>query len=204
MKSVRLLLLAAICCFTSVNSTFAIEKESCKLDKIQPRLTDSGERVSGQTRLPKATTELHRTRDYGWRQAYGPAAPVRSVDCPCGEDCKCPPGVCEKKLCEQNYVIVFTATWCGPCKRAHPHIEKLQKEGYQILFVDVDKHAHVRENFKIESIPTFVAFDASEEVDRDVGFSAANAAWFKWLKDYSKPRPQPEPKPDTQTTEYDL
>ena len=54
-------------------------------------------------------------------------------------------------------VIDFYATWCGPCKRVAPIMEKLaeQYDGKIIVYkVDTDKEKKLAALFGIQSIPT--------------------------------------------------
>lgn len=56
-------------------------------------------------------------------------------------------------------VIDFYATWCGPCKRQSPIIDKLaEKYSEKVHFykVDVDQAREVAQAFKVHSIPMIV------------------------------------------------
>lgn len=67
---------------------------------------------------------------------------------------------CEQ-ICTQtkNQVIVldFSATWCSPCKRIYPTLERLSNEYPTVLFykVDIDQLDDVAKHFEIESVPSF-------------------------------------------------
>ena len=50
----------------------------------------------------------------------------------------------------------FNAKWCGPCKQMKPHIEKLQKEGYDIQEIDVDEQPELAEQYNVRGVPTLV------------------------------------------------
>lgn len=69
-------------------------------------------------------------------------------------------------------IVDFYATWCGPCKRLAPIMEKLaRKYKNQVSFykVDVDKAEQLSAIYGIESIPT-VFFCANGEIRSQVGF----------------------------------
>ncbi len=63
-----------------------------------------------------------------------------------------------KFINDNELVIVdFTATWCGPCKKIAPFIEKMCEEHKEIFFikVDVDKNESICKELGINSMPTF-------------------------------------------------
>src|SRR5262249_914818 len=55
-----------------------------------------------------------------------------------------------------NGMLAFTATWCGPCMQMQPIIQNLQKAGFAIRSVDVDKDPKLASALGIEIIPQFV------------------------------------------------
>lgn len=96
--------------------------------------------------------------------------PVMQDGCPCGPDCKCPDlRVCEHGNCKKNYVIFFSASWCGPCKQMYPRIEELRATDYIVYFFDIDKFPNAAKKFNVASIPTTVVMDNGKEVARFVG-----------------------------------
>ena len=69
---------------------------------------------------------------------------------------------------EHDYVIVdCTASWCSPCKKIAPKIEKLsKKEEYnEVSFYvyDIDEDDELTEEY-IEVVPTFLFFKEGELV----------------------------------------
>ena len=66
-----------------------------------------------------------------------------------------------QQICTQmeNTIIVldFTATWCGPCKRIYPLLEKLSNEYPNVAFykIDIDKLSDIASYFQIQSVPSF-------------------------------------------------
>lgn len=69
-------------------------------------------------------------------------------------------------------IVDFYATWCGPCKRLAPIMEKLAKKYKgRISFykVDVDQAEKLSAVYGIQSIPT-VFFCANGEIRSQVGF----------------------------------
>ena len=66
-----------------------------------------------------------------------------------------------------KYIVVdFYATWCGPCKKMAPQLEKMSESYKNVLFlkVDVDGDAGtVAEKYGVSSLPTFMFFDAGSD-----------------------------------------
>ena len=64
----------------------------------------------------------------------------------------------------QGELLNFSAEWCGPCQKMSPIVSRLQRQGYPIRKIDVDKNSELANKYGVESIPTFVlvvnAFDA--------------------------------------------
>ena len=63
------------------------------------------------------------------------------------------------------YVLYFTASWCGPCKRIAPHVEMLSNN-YNIEFykIDIDECEEVTQQFDIISVPTFIFMKKQKEI----------------------------------------
>lgn len=65
-------------------------------------------------------------------------------------------------------IAFFTATWCGPCRTMYGPVERLAAEhtGIDIFKVDVDVSPNIAQTYDITSMPTFVLFKNSTEIDR--------------------------------------
>ncbi|KAK1289356.1 Thioredoxin H2 [Acorus calamus] len=68
-------------------------------------------------------------------------------------------------------VINFTASWCGPCRTIEPAIKVLAAKFTDVIFVkiDVDELMSVSEEWKVQTMPTFVLVKKGMEVDKVVG-----------------------------------
>ena len=78
-------------------------------------------------------------------------------------------------------LVDFSATWCGPCKRQAPILDKmaLRAEGrFRIVKVDIDASPDLAERYDAQSVPTLVVFANGEEVARTVGLSQADELGF--------------------------
>ena len=60
----------------------------------------------------------------------------------------------------------FTASWCGPCKRIKPLIEKISdgadETKLEVYMIDIDENEELSEELKIRSVPTFYLFHKNE------------------------------------------
>jgi thioredoxin 1 len=69
-------------------------------------------------------------------------------------------------------VVKLTATWCGPCKRSQPLVDKCFKNmpnNVYMVVVDIDKSPDIKRYLKCTSVPTFVNFVDGEMMDTIVG-----------------------------------
>ncbi|MFO0957750.1 MAG: thioredoxin [Isosphaeraceae bacterium] len=70
-------------------------------------------------------------------------------------------------------LVDFWATWCPPCRRLAPTIEKLANdfEGrVKVGKMDTDQNNDTPSSLRISSLPTVVLFQNGKEVDRIVGY----------------------------------
>ena len=78
-------------------------------------------------------------------------------------------------ILKENDVVVldFFASWCGPCIKMMPTVDKLSQElSGKVKFVKVDADASksVVENYKVDEIPTFIIFKNGKQVKRSTGY----------------------------------
>ncbi|KAH7690857.1 Protein-disulfide reductase protein [Dioscorea alata] len=69
-------------------------------------------------------------------------------------------------------LVVFWATWCGPCRMIHPVISKISKdyEGKLKCFkLNTDENPDITTQYGIRSIPTMILFKNGEKKDTVIG-----------------------------------
>ena len=69
-------------------------------------------------------------------------------------------------------LVDFFATWCGPCKSMATVVDEIAAEQagkIAVYKLDIDEDPDIPRQFKIMSIPTFLAFKGGELLGRKVG-----------------------------------
>ena len=63
-------------------------------------------------------------------------------------------------------LFYFTASWCGPCQKIKPLIEKISEGAdsnkLEIYKVDLDQNDELVSELKVRSVPTFYLFKGKE------------------------------------------
>lgn len=68
-------------------------------------------------------------------------------------------------------LVDFWATWCGPCQMMGPVVEELAQENpdVKVCKVNVDEQMELAREYRVMSIPTFLAFKNGEVTGRTLG-----------------------------------
>jgi len=67
-----------------------------------------------------------------------------------------------------NKLLVFTASWCGPCKVFKPTLLELDQE--RLVYIDIDELSEIRRDYNVQSVPTVILVDEDGvELERLVG-----------------------------------
>uniref|UniRef100_UPI00358DD9E2 thioredoxin, mitochondrial n=1 Tax=Myxine glutinosa TaxID=7769 RepID=UPI00358DD9E2 len=69
-------------------------------------------------------------------------------------------------------VVDFHAKWCGPCKVLGPRLEKMiaKQDGKVVMAkVDIDDHTDLALEYGVMAVPTILAMQAGDVIDKIVG-----------------------------------
>jgi len=66
--------------------------------------------------------------------------------------------------------LLFSATWCSPCKQLTPIMEKVKQQNIPVRKVDIEEEDSLASEYGIRSVPTVILLDpAGFELSRTVG-----------------------------------
>lgn len=98
---------------------------------------------------------------------------------------------------KKNYLVMYTAEWCGWCQRMYPVIKKLRAEGYIVYVVDADKHPEAVKKHGVESLPTFIVMNQGKEASRIVGMCLKGKLKRRLKTREEQEKESVEPEPET-------
>lgn len=82
----------------------------------------------------------------------------------------------EKEVLQSDRPVLvdFSATWCGPCQRQIPLMEKFASENpsrVKVCKIDVDDSPETTSRFGIRGVPAILLFNQGKKVDMKVGLT---------------------------------
>ena len=86
-------------------------------------------------------------------------------------------------------VADFYATWCGPCKRLSPMLDKLAGPltgKIKFVKINVDEAPGLSRRFDIQAIPTLIFFKHGKVADKLIGLPSKNALKTR-LESFAEP-----------------
>lgn len=63
-------------------------------------------------------------------------------------------------------VIVFTASWCVPCRAAKPILVRIEAAGVEVQVVDIDANPELARKYGVTSVPTYFVYVCGRKVAR--------------------------------------
>lgn len=78
----------------------------------------------------------------------------------------------EVTACTNAVVADFYATWCGPCRRLSPMLDKLAGDytgKIKFVKINVDESPGLAQDFQVQAIPTLIFFKDGKVADRLTG-----------------------------------
>ena len=80
----------------------------------------------------------------------------------------------KKLINSQKIVLVdFSATWCGPCKKLSPLLERIgfqRPNDLKVIMIDVDANEEIAKQNSIEEVPTLIWYKDGKRETRMIGF----------------------------------
>lgn len=73
---------------------------------------------------------------------------------------------------ERVQMLVFSATWCGPCKAMAPAIEDVAREyadSVAVAKIDIEASPELAKQFDVRGVPTLIVRRGGQQIDRHVG-----------------------------------
>ena len=73
---------------------------------------------------------------------------------------------------EVPVLVDFSASWCGPCQRLSPIVEKFATDNVgkiKVVKVDIDDASAIASEHKVRGVPTLMVFNAGKSLGHKVG-----------------------------------
>jgi thioredoxin 1 len=84
-------------------------------------------------------------------------------------------------------IVVYSATWCGPCRRLKPILMSLKNEGYKVEYRDVDKDRN-RLTYAYKALPTIYFVRNDTVIKKETGYRSE-----KHIKAHLRPSKKTNP-----------
>lgn len=61
-------------------------------------------------------------------------------------------------------VLVFSASWCGPCQRDKAMLEQMEAMGVEVQVIDIDAHPDLARKYGVTRVPTYFIYARGHQV----------------------------------------
>tara|TARA_B100002019_G_scaffold280219_1_gene282917 strand:- start:702 stop:1061 length:360 start_codon:yes stop_codon:yes gene_type:complete len=74
---------------------------------------------------------------------------------------------------EQDLILIFTASWCGPCKNLKKDLTKYSDlfKDTTICIIDIDKDPNLAGKYGVNKVPYSIFYSKGKEIKRVTGYS---------------------------------
>ncbi len=75
---------------------------------------------------------------------------------------------------EKLVMVDFYTTWCGPCKKMAPFIERIRNEQSKtviVLKIDAEAQMDIADRYRLEGYPTVIFFKKGQVIGRSLGYT---------------------------------
>ena len=87
-----------------------------------------------------------------------------------------------------DQIVVYSATWCGPCQRLSPVLQSLTQEGYKVVHRDVDRDIDALK-YEYGAVPTIFFVRNNVVIRAETGYRSKEQIKQTLMPDsQSKPR----------------
>ena len=78
------------------------------------------------------------------------------------------------KALDQDLILVFTASWCGPCKNLKKDLAKYSNlfKDTTICIIDIDKDPKLAGRYGVNKVPYSIFYSKGKEIKRVTGYSS--------------------------------
>tara|TARA_R110000868_G_scaffold198514_13_gene445004 strand:+ start:241 stop:600 length:360 start_codon:yes stop_codon:yes gene_type:complete len=81
--------------------------------------------------------------------------------------------VAVSKALDQDLILIFTASWCGPCKNLKKDLTKYSDlfKDTTICIIDIDKDRQLAGKYGVSKVPYSIFFSEGKRIKSVVGYS---------------------------------
>lgn len=85
----------------------------------------------------------------------------------------------EANIAVSNYLVIWTTDWCPSCPKMKALGEKLEAEGFHVVYFDLDDNREEAKRLGITHIPTAIVYDSKAEVLRLTGMGGQSESQIR-------------------------